>query len=57
MFKYKVKIKMITYEGTKWLSTNVFAESTEQCFKKVEQDYRLYDCMDYYVHMKEMAAE
>lgn len=57
MLRYKVEIKMITYDGTKWLSTTVFAESMSECMDKIEQEYKLYDCLNYWVNVKELAAE
>lgn len=56
MFRYRVKIKMITYDGIKWLSTTVFAESMSACLEKIEWEYRLYDCLDYMIQMKELAV-
>lgn len=53
---FQVKIKMITYDGTKWLSTTVFAESMSECMNKIEQEYKLYDCLNYWVNVKELAA-
>lgn len=56
VLRYKVEIKMITYDGTKWLSTTVFAESMSECMDKIEQEYKLYDCLNYWVNVKELAA-
>lgn len=56
MFRYRVEIKMITYDGIKWLSTTVFAESMSACLEKIEWEYRLYDCLDYMIQMKELAV-
>lgn len=56
VLRYKVEIKMITYDGTKWLSTTVFAESMSECMDKLEQEYKLYDCLNYWVNVKELAA-
>lgn len=57
MYQYKVKIKRVTYDGDRWNSATIYAESIEECFKKIERDYRLQDCLDYRVDMKELAIE
>lgn len=57
MHRYKVRIKRSTYDGDRWNTTSVHAENFEDCFRKVERDFRLQDCLDYKVDMKELAAE
>ena len=51
MKTFKVKIKRVTYEGIKWNSAIVHAEDAEQAFRIVERDYKLYECMDYWVNI------
>ena len=49
MQRYKVRLKRITYEGIKWNSFMISAENTEEAFRIVERDYRLHDCLDYWI--------
>ena len=57
MHRYKVTIKRITYEGEKWSSANMHAENFQDCFRKIEKDYKLQDCLDYKIKMKELSAK
>lgn len=48
---FKVRLKRITYEGTRWDSFQITAESMEMAIKKIEQDYNLKDCLDYWTNV------